>query len=62
MAVSRFNAKSHVEAFEEARQGWLDILVKNPNNTAAAEMIVKINAKLDLIRTLGFTELMEEEV
>lgn len=60
MAHSTFNAKSHVKEFERSRQEWLDILVKNPDNTSAAQMIVQINAKLDLIRVMGRVELMEE--
>ena len=45
-----------IKGFRKSRADWIEILVKNPNNTAAAENIVKINAKLELLDTLRFAE------
>ncbi len=41
-----------IEAFEAARQEWIDILVKNPSNSTAASHILSINSKIELLNTL----------
>ncbi len=45
--ISRF-----IREFEDARQGWIDILVKNPGSVQAAEMILSVNHKIEFLRTL----------
>lgn len=61
MAFSTFNAKNHVNEFERIRDEWIEILVKNPNSSEAAQHILSINSKLDLIRTIGYHELYGDE-
>lgn len=39
-----------IRAFKDARQQWVDALVANPESTTAAENIVTINAKIELLR------------
>lgn len=50
MAKSR--EKKLIESFEEARQSWIDILIKNPDNLLASSSIFSINSKIDLLKTL----------
>lgn len=61
MAMSMFNARRQIDNFEQIRGEWLEILNKNPNNSDAAQHIVSINAKLELLRILGHSEILEEE-
>lgn len=51
--LTPINLDTHIKAFEKIRAEWLEILVKNPNHTEAAERIVSINHKLELLRILG---------
>lgn len=39
-----------IRAFKDTRQQWVDALVANPESTTAAENIVTINAKIELLR------------
>lgn len=42
----------HLKMFDEARQGWIDILLKNRESTDAVNHIASINAKCELLRTM----------
>ena len=42
----------YIESFKATRSVWLDILVENPDSTAAAQHIVSINSKIELMRSL----------
>ena len=52
MSLTTFNADGHIKMFEKLRSEWIELLVARPNYTEAAQMIVTINAKLDLLRIL----------
>lgn len=41
-----------IREFENAREGWLDILNRNPDSTQAAEHILSINHKIEFLKTL----------
>lgn len=41
-----------LEAFDESRRNWVDILVKNPGHSEAAQMIIVINAKMEVYRSM----------
>jgi hypothetical protein len=41
-----------VREFETTRNNWVKILRENPDNTEAAQMIISLNSKLPLIRSL----------
>lgn len=46
-----------IESFKEVRQEWIDILVKNPDRSSAAQNIISVNAKIELLRTMwNFSE------
>lgn len=60
MSLAQFNYGPMVRAFEKNRQGWLDILVDNPDRLDAAQMIVDINCKLQFIRGLKPTDYDED--
>lgn len=40
----------YLKEFDEIRKEWIDILVKNPGNSSAANMIIQINAKMEVYR------------
>ena len=40
------------EGFEEIRADWIERLAKNPKDSKAAEMILEINAKVDMLDIL----------
>lgn len=40
-----------VKDWQAVRQDWLDILVKTPANSNAAQAIVSINSKIELLQT-----------
>lgn len=42
----------YIKAFSEARQGWLDILVSNPDSVQAAQHILSCNNKIEFLRTM----------
>lgn len=42
----------YINSFKGVRANWIQELVKNPDDTEAAEFVVKINAKISLLRTL----------
>jgi len=42
----------HVNAFAEARQGWIDILLRDPDSITAVQHILSINSKIELLKTL----------
>ena len=50
------NIRAHIRTFRIARQGWLDILTQNPDSLEAAQHIVSINAKIDLLNTMRFAD------
>lgn len=52
MALTKFNANSHIRSFERTRDAWLEVLVKNPDNNEAAFHILTCNEKLNLLRIL----------
>lgn len=41
-----------IKTFQESRQEWIDTLVKNPDATDAAQHVVAINSKIELLRGL----------
>jgi hypothetical protein len=41
-----------INEFKRMRVEWLDMLVKNPEYTDAAQHIVTINSKIELLRSL----------
>lgn len=43
---------SHLKAFAESRQNWIDILARNPHNSHACQIIMSINSKMELLRVL----------
>lgn len=49
MSMSNREISRSIRAFQEARNGWLDMLVKNPRNNTAASEIVSINHKIELL-------------
>lgn len=42
----------HLEMFAGARQGWIDILLKDTESTQAAQHILSINNKVELLRVM----------
>lgn len=42
----------YIEEFKRIRQEWIELLVNNPNYTLAAQHIVSVNAKIELLRSL----------
>jgi hypothetical protein len=44
--------KRTLDGLVESRQEWIDILVKNPDNTLAPLNISSINSKIELLRTM----------
>lgn len=42
----------HLEEFSKSRRDWLEILVENPGHTEAAQHIISINSKMELLRSL----------
>lgn len=40
-----------IKSFMKLRRQWVDMLNKNPENTSAAEHVIRINAQIDLLRT-----------
>jgi hypothetical protein len=40
-----------IKEFVRIRQEWVDILVKNPRHNQACQMILSINAKIELLET-----------
>lgn len=41
-----------IAAFSKTRQDWIDILVKNPDSTDAAQYILSINSKIELLKSM----------
>jgi hypothetical protein len=46
------NYKAHLEALRSARDGWLEILSKNPDSVEAAGKIVTINSQIQYIQSM----------
>ena len=46
------NYRAHLEALRSSRDGWLEILNKNPNSIQAAEKIVVINSQFQYIQSM----------
>lgn len=42
----------HIKAFSEARQGWIDILLRRPDSVEAAQHILSCNHKIELLRNM----------
>lgn len=52
MTLAQFNYEPTLRGFVKTRNEWVKILSENPDNTDAAETIVRLNAKIILIRGL----------
>jgi hypothetical protein len=42
----------HLKMFADARQGWIDILSRDNESVQAAQHILSINNKVELLRTM----------
>lgn len=42
----------YIRSFKDARQGWIDILVKNPDSRDAPANILAINTKIEFLRSV----------
>ena len=42
----------YIKAFSKARQGWIDILLKNPDSVQAAQHILSCNSKIEFLRIM----------
>lgn len=50
--MSQINYRRHLESLRDRRDGWLSILVKNPDNLQASEKIVILNSQIQYINDL----------
>lgn len=41
-----------IKSFRNARDGWLKILVANPDSVEAAQTIASVNSKIEVFKTL----------
>lgn len=48
----KMNYRAHLEALRENRDGWLEILNKNPDSIEAAEKMVVINSQIQYIQSM----------
>lgn len=51
--MSEKEARRYIKTFEEARAGWIEILIKYPDSVEAAQHILSCNNKIEFIRILG---------
>lgn len=42
----------HIRAFSESRDQWIAILAQQPESISAAQHILAINSKIELLRTM----------
>lgn len=46
------NYKRQLESLRESRDSWLVILNNNPDNVEAATYVLRLNSKIEFVKTL----------